>query len=559
MKAFIWISTFFVFSFLNLILGYAAGFRVGYLLFYLIWFYCARAMCKAWDKHRIAKKAKKVGISPFEYIKGKIPAAILAACEENRRNHDSLNRKLKEFTKDGLITRAYADILLDEYMKSRISANASTSLAEPDKDRVNTNSTPPPVVATSNSSVEEAFDPGNALTSKEPLTALMESHAKDTMRFMEANRKAQPNHEDDSDFGLVPEKPIYTMAVDLVDGQREYLGKLRTADGEKISWKRLGCTSADGIHGLIDIYETFLPSGLPYETLFINMYGAKKSVAAPRGFIIDGVTPKPPNRSMPATIAEPVHTQKKTSSPKSSSKVGLWITVFLLTAALGVSLFFNYDQRLEIVSSQEQIKELQKTEENNNNYKRLLSAMGNVERDNYKSIEQLLDALPIGYEDTGKIRTQYSELKKYINAIEASTFTTRSCNELRTAYANLYNFNIKYHNWDVSGCLQYGVYFSHYKKLVFGREWSDGTYSLHWYEDNDGQRLVTNLPSLKKNTKSYFFTSEGYLNSLTFGYQNQNDPTDKFDAFKIVDVIYSNGEWSITVYCYSNDRIYTLK
>lgn len=130
--------------------------------------------------------------------------------------------------------------------------------------------------------------------------------------------------------------------------------------------------------------------------------------------------------------------------------------------------------------------------------KKLLSAMENVNGSNYKSIGMILDKLPAGYEDTGKIRTQYNELKKYISAIESSTFTTRSCDALRTAYVNLNSFNNKYHNWDVSDYLKNGVYKNHFKKLVFGREWTDGTYELHWYEDGDGERLSTNLPNGKK-------------------------------------------------------------
>ena len=73
MKALIWIVSFLVFTVLNVIFGYAAGFRVGYVLLYAIWYYSARAMCKAWDKHRIAKKAEKAGVRPFENIKDEIP------------------------------------------------------------------------------------------------------------------------------------------------------------------------------------------------------------------------------------------------------------------------------------------------------------------------------------------------------------------------------------------------------------------------------------------------------------------------------------------------------
>lgn len=119
MKAFIWISSCLVFSVLNVILGEATGFRIGSVLFYLIWFYSARAMCKAWDKHVIAKKAEKVGISPFAYIKGEIPKAVLTSCEQSRGNYDKLKEELKDYAKDKQITRAYADILLDEYMNPR--------------------------------------------------------------------------------------------------------------------------------------------------------------------------------------------------------------------------------------------------------------------------------------------------------------------------------------------------------------------------------------------------------------------------------------------------------
>lgn len=118
MKVFIWISSCLVFSVLNVILGEITGFRIGSVLFYIIWFYSARAMCKAWDKHRITKKAEKANISPFEYIKGEIPKEILVNCEENRGSYDRLKEELKDYAKEKQITRAYADILLDEYMNS---------------------------------------------------------------------------------------------------------------------------------------------------------------------------------------------------------------------------------------------------------------------------------------------------------------------------------------------------------------------------------------------------------------------------------------------------------
>lgn len=112
-------------------------------------------------------------------------------------------------------------------------------------------------------------------------------------KAMEANRESQPHHELDDDFGLVPEKPIFTLAQMSVDGEREYLNQLYTVDGEKIKYNRRGSMGVDGINGMIDIYDTFLPSGQPYKTIYINMYGAKKSNQAPVGFVLNNETNKP--------------------------------------------------------------------------------------------------------------------------------------------------------------------------------------------------------------------------------------------------------------------------
>ena len=122
------------------------------------------------------------------------------------------------------------------------------------------------------------------ITSDDALSVMLEFQAKATIDAMKANADSQPDNEGDDDFGLVPEKPIFTFALKSVDGEKEYLDKLRTVGGEKIRYTRRGSTSAVGINGMIDIYDTFLPSGQPYKTIYINMYGAKASNSAPKGF-----------------------------------------------------------------------------------------------------------------------------------------------------------------------------------------------------------------------------------------------------------------------------------
>lgn len=125
----------------------------------------------------------------------------------------------------------------------------------------------------------------DGMSPDEALNAILKIQAKNTVKAMEANSKTQPDNEGDADFGLVPEKPIYTLALQMVDGEKEYLNKLYTHNGEQIRYNRRGSTSVEGINGMIDIYDTFLPSGQLYKTIYINMYGAKKSTTAPNGFV----------------------------------------------------------------------------------------------------------------------------------------------------------------------------------------------------------------------------------------------------------------------------------
>ncbi len=130
------------------------------------------------------------------------------------------------------------------------------------------------------------------------LNVVLKMQAEETVKMMKANSEEQPDNEGDEDFGLVPEKPIFTHALKMVDGEREYLNKLYTINGEKIKYNRIGSMGVEGINGMIDIYETFLPSGQPYKTIYINMYGAKESTAAPKGFglKIQKIVSKPPKK-----------------------------------------------------------------------------------------------------------------------------------------------------------------------------------------------------------------------------------------------------------------------
>lgn len=96
-----------------------------------------------------------------------------------------------------------------------------------------------------------------------------------------ANASAQNMNLDDPEYGLVVSKPIYVKGI---NGSDMYLSKLKSSLGENLVWNRRGSTSAAGINGMIDIYDSTLPSGKAYKTIYINMYGSDNSTKIPKGF-----------------------------------------------------------------------------------------------------------------------------------------------------------------------------------------------------------------------------------------------------------------------------------
>ncbi len=141
---------------------------------------------------------------------------------------------------------------------------------------------------------------------------------------MEANKESQPHNELDADFGLVPQKPVYTVGI---DEQEKYLKSLRTINGEPIKWCRRGSLSVDGVHGMVDVYDIYLMSGEEYKTIYVNMYGAYNSALVPKGFACE-------NQS-----AEMSRVGKNSKSRKASRiKIALLITGIVVIIAILCSI-----------------------------------------------------------------------------------------------------------------------------------------------------------------------------------------------------------------------------
>ena len=100
----------------------------------------------------------------------------------------------------------------------------------------------------------------------------------------EGDSGAEKRYQNDPDYGLVPEKPIF---VNGFMGSHSYLSMLQTDKGELLRTERRGSTKAEGINGLIDIYDTFrVNDHSAYGTIYICLYGNSTSNQAPKGYVM---------------------------------------------------------------------------------------------------------------------------------------------------------------------------------------------------------------------------------------------------------------------------------
>ena len=172
-----------------------------------------------------------------------------------------------------------------------------------------------------------------SISKEEALAKILAAGVVEGHKAVEANRAAQPQNEADSQFGLVPEKPIYTAGI---DEQERYLQSLRTPTGEPIKWSRRGSMSVHGVHGMIDVYDIYLMNGAEYKTIYINMYGARNSTMAPSGFVLMTPAPKASAAKAPKQKEPKVHKPKKPVNKKLVVCLTVIPTALVLIALLVV-------------------------------------------------------------------------------------------------------------------------------------------------------------------------------------------------------------------------------
>lgn len=85
------------------------------------------------------------------------------------------------------------------------------------------------------------------------------------------------------EFGLSPSNPIPTKTI---LGSTNYLERLRTSDGEKVLFERIGSFSSEVTAHPVDGYAIKLPGGADLATLYLSPYQKRNSGKVPRGFIL---------------------------------------------------------------------------------------------------------------------------------------------------------------------------------------------------------------------------------------------------------------------------------
>lgn len=96
------------------------------------------------------------------------------------------------------------------------------------------------------------------------------------------NEPNQLQYIDDLEYGLVPEKPIFTTGA---TASSLYLYELKSALGEDIYWQHVESVPGDGVYGPIEKYDITLKSGKQYATLYVSWNGTTDPPnRAPVGF-----------------------------------------------------------------------------------------------------------------------------------------------------------------------------------------------------------------------------------------------------------------------------------
>lgn len=219
-------------------------------------------------------KAEMVGMI-FPGGKNQASGIISSLAKVYGLNLDSCDAKMYHN-----ILSTYSDVLIRRVITQSSDDHIVTSLQVKHGDLIKSKATAQKALAfvtmnmNNNTFFINSDDDMSALDFMTGMLAQMEETANE-------NAEAELENLDDPEYGLVPNKPVYTQGV---NGSHKYLDGLKTSLGETLTWNRRGSMGVEGVNGMIDIYDSTLPNGKAYKTVYVNMYGSSNSTKIPKGF-----------------------------------------------------------------------------------------------------------------------------------------------------------------------------------------------------------------------------------------------------------------------------------
>ena len=282
------------------------------------------------------------------------------------------------------------------------------------------------------------------------------------------------------------------------DEQEKYLKFLRTINGEPIKWNRRGSMNVDGVNGMVDVYDTYLPSGAEYKTIYINMYGASNSTFAPKGFSYS-------NQST-ATPISPIKKQKVKKSKK--LKIALLITGIIAIVAVLSFVFaipeINY-QRANTLLHEDKYDAARLAFIDLGNYR---DSEDMVDECTYQKACSLISEISIdNYYSAKNTAKEAIDLFEGLNGYKNSDDKINEVkyNVVSNHYFYLYEGEIYYRNNDTTifdylrelKSQNYKDSANRYKKLY---DWKVEVVAVNSSKDDD----TTNQTTIKRNTPIYF-------------------------------------------------------
>ncbi len=454
----------------------------------------------------------------------------------------------------------------------------------------------------------------SSVSKEETLSKILAAGVIEGQKAMEANRENQPHNELDADFGLVPQKPIYTVGI---DEQEKYLKSLRTINGEPIKWNRRGSMNVDGVNGIVDVYDTYLPSGEEYKTIYMNMYGASNSTFAPKGFSYTSQSS--------VTPISPVKKQKVKKTKKLNIVLiiaGIVALVAILCIAFATGKCSHQWQeatclkekhcilcgKIDGLKASHQWQEATCLKEKHcvlcgkidgvkashsfslgkcsgcgifdenycsEHYYALRTEMQTMES-KLKSIdfiEEKLSLLPDDYKDVSQIKDDLIFIKSKYEVFSDALFRTLMKRfmtdatqeeleeyyvdyaKVRNSYLSLKNNADKYKNWNLSYFADNYVFDGDENGILLAvivGSWEDNNGNFINIVETETNDLTfgSNLPNDKDNSKSYYYFIKGNI----IGYVSKTNEEDTINAYRIVEI----GDDYVKVFCFKNSRTYTL-